>query len=67
MIVKVQLKKIIASTTIFGIVVDKVGYRQEFCQVILFEINKNSEVNFFCIILLLNLAISLNIKGSKKP
>ena len=52
------------SARIFGIMVRKFGYQQEFYLFILFEVDKSAEVNFYCIILLFDLAICLTIEGS---
>ena len=52
---------------IFGIVICKFGHQQEFCSVILFEVNKNAEIDFHRTFLSITLAICLRIKGSWEP
>lgn len=48
---------------VFCIILGKFGYWQEFNLVVLLEINKNLEINFYDIFLLINLAISIKIKN----
>lgn len=44
---------------IFSIIINKFYYRNKVCQIVLFLININLEVNFYCGILSFNLAINL--------
>ena len=66
MVAIVQLEWYIANTHILSIVINKLGYWQEPCSVILFEVDENSEVGFYRIILLFGLAVYLRIEGSWK-
>lgn len=60
----VKLKKYIASTYIFSIVICKFCHGQEPCPVVLLSINKNTKINLYCAILLHGLAVRLQIEYS---
>ena len=66
MISTIKLKKYMASTSIFSIVISKLCYGKKLYLIILLKVNKNLEVGFYYIILSFSLAISLWIKGDKK-
>ena len=51
---------------IFRIIVSKFSYRKELSPIILFVINKSSEIGFHRAVLSLSLAISLRVESSKK-
>lgn len=51
---------------IFGIIIYKFRYKQEFCFIVLLLINEKTDVNFYYIILLLNLAICRRLNSSRK-
>ena len=54
-----KLKKYIANINIFGIIISKFYYKKKLYLIILFKINKNFEIYFYYIILLLDLVIYL--------
>lgn len=58
-IAAVQLKKRVASASIFGIVICKFSYWQELGLIILFKIDENLKVSHYSTILPLGLAICL--------
>lgn len=58
-------KKRMINSYIFSIIIHKFSYKKEICRVILFKINKNSELNLYCTVLLCNLTICLKIKSNK--
>ena len=64
MIAVVQLKRRMTSAGIFGIVVRKFSHWQQYCPVILLEIDKGSKIGLHGTVLLLGLAVSLRIKDS---
>lgn len=64
MIVAVELKKYVASTYTLDIAISKFRHDQEPGLVILFLIEKDSEIRFYYIILLLCLTIHLQVKSS---
>lgn len=51
---------------IFGIIVGKFSDKKKPCLIIIFKIDKYSKVNLYNIILSLNLAICLLIKGDRE-
>ena len=59
MISIIEFKRYVAGTNIFNIVVDKLSYKKKSCPIILFEIDKNQNVNLYYAILSLDLAIRL--------
>ena len=63
MVAAVQLKKNVAGVYIFGIVISKLGHRQEPGPIVLFEINKGLEVGIHGAVLPLCLAVRLQVKG----
>lgn len=65
-IATVELQNCIASSCIFGSVIDKFNYRNKPSLIILLAIDKSFEIDFYYIVLPLSLAISLRIKSSKK-
>ncbi len=56
-----------AGAQILGVVVGKLSYQKEFSPMILFIINKGSEVSFYCTIIPLGLAINLRVESCRKP
>ena len=66
MIFVIKLKKYVAGTRIFGVVIGKLRYSKKPYLIILLEIDKSSKVGFFHTILPLSLAVRLWIEGSKK-
>ena len=62
----VELKKRVANTSIFGIIISKFCHRKKPYLVILFEIDKGLKVDFYYTILSFNLTIYLWIEGNKK-
>ena len=63
MISVVELKRREASASIFGVIVGKLSHWLELYRIILFEMDKTSEVGFYRTILSLSLAIRLRIEG----
>ena len=59
MIFVVELKRYMASASIFGVIIGKFNYEKKLCLVILFEVNKGSKVGFYYIILPFGLIIYL--------
>ena len=55
-----------AGASISGIIVGKLYYKKKLCLIILLKVDKSLEINFYCIILPLNLAVCLQIKGGRK-
>ena len=49
---------------IFCIIVSKFNYKKELSPIVLFEINKNSEIGLYCAILSLGLVISLRVESN---
>ena len=64
MISTVELKKSLANASILGIIVGKFRHEKKLCPIILFKVNKSLKVDFYCIILPLNLAVYLWVKSS---
>ncbi len=65
-IVIVELKRRIASICILGVVIGKLSHQKELNPIILFIIDKGSEVGFHCTVLPHGLAISLNVKSNRE-
>ena len=61
MVAVIQLKRHMASTYILSINISKLGRWQKPCPVILFKVNKNLEIKFYCTVLIFNPAIYLSI------
>ena len=55
-----------ANTCIFGIIISKLGYRQECNLIILLEIDKSLKISFYNTVLPLCLAICLRVKRGKE-
>ena len=66
MVATVEFKRRIAGVQILGIVVGKLSYCKEPSLIILFIIDKNSEIDLYYTVLPVDLAISLKVKNSKK-
>ena len=66
MISIVELKKRVAGTSIFGIIISEFCHKKKPYPVILFKIEKNSKVGFIYIILPFNLTIYLWIEDNRK-
>ena len=66
MISALKFKKHVANASIFGIIIGKFCYKKKLCLVILFEIDENSKIGFYCIILPLNLTVRLWMEGGRK-
>ena len=66
MISAIEFKRYIASAGIFGIVVGKLHNEKKLCLIILLEVNKSSEIGFYHIILLFNLAVCLWVKSNEE-
>lgn len=52
---------------VFRIIVSEFGYKKEPGPIVLFVINKNSEICLYFIVLPLGLAISLRVESSGEP
>ena len=63
MISAIELKKCVAGASILGIIVSKLCYGKKPCPIILFEVDKGSEVGFYHTILPLSLTIRLRVEG----
>ena len=66
MISAIELKKYVANAGILGIVIDKLCHRKKLCPIILFKVDKDSEINFYYTILPLSLAVCLQVEGGRK-
>ena len=66
MIFAIELKKCMAGAGILGIVVSKLRYGKKPCPIILFKVDKGSEVGFHRTILSLSLAVRLRVEGGGK-
>ena len=56
-----------ANIYILGVVVSKLGYRQEPYLIILFKIDKGSRIGLYDAVLLLRLTVYLRMERSEKP
>ena len=65
MIVLVALERYVPGTTIFRIVVYKLRYQSKPYIVILFKVNKSSEIHIYGTILTFGLIFNLKIKSNK--
>ena len=63
----VKLKRCVTNTNVFYIIISKFSHKKKFGLIILFVINKNLEINLYCIVLPLGLAINLWAKSNRKP
>ena len=50
-----------------GIIISKLGHWFKLASIILLEIDKDSEIRFYCAFLSLSLTVSLKMKYDKKP
>ena len=55
-----------ASTSIFDIIIDKFYYKKKLYLVVLFKIDKDLKISFYCIILFFSLTVHLWIKSDRK-
>ena len=62
MVAVIQLERYAIGVCIFGVVVQKLGHRQESCPVILFEVDKDSKVCLHRAVLLFRLPVCLRVK-----
>ena len=62
----VELKKHVPRTNVFCVILSKFRHRQKPCPVVLFVINEDSKVSFYCAILLLSLALGLRVKDGRE-
>ena len=67
MVAAVQLERSVAGACIFGIVISKLGHRQEPGPIILFEIDKGLKVSLHGAVLPLRLAVGLGVENGGKP
>ncbi len=63
----VYLKRCITGAGIFRIIVSKFRYRKKLGLIVLFVIDKSSEISFHCTVLSLSLAISLKVESNGEP
>ena len=66
MISAIKLEKCVAGAGILGIVLYKLCYGKKPYLIILFKIDKNSELGFYCTILSFDLTVRLLMKGGEK-
>ena len=66
MISAIELKKYVVGTGIHNIIVGQFRYDKKLCPIILLEVDKNLEVNFYHTILPLSLAVYLQVKGNRE-
>ena len=66
MIFIIELKKYVASTGIFGIIIGKFCYKKKLYLIILLKVDKNLKISFYYTILPFNLVVYLRIKSGKK-
>ena len=62
----VQLQRHMMIVCILSIIVSKLGYWYKPGLLVLFKINKDSEIQFYCTVLSLSLIVSLRVKSGKK-
>ena len=67
MVLAVKLKRYIPYSGMFCVIISEFCYRYEPRAVLLFVINKDFKVSFYCAVLPLNLTVSLRIEGCKEP
>ncbi len=65
MIVVIEFKRAVTSSSILSIIIYKLSHWQYFCPIILLLINKCSEVCFYYTILYLGLAIYLGVEDCR--
>ena len=65
MIFTIELKKYVANSSVFGVVVGKLRYKKKSWPIILLKVDKGSEVGFYCSILSLSLIKRLWVEGNK--
>lgn len=63
----VKFKQYVIYNYIFGIIVFEFSYKQKYCLLILFLIDKSLEIKFYYAILFFDLAIYLEMKSYRKP
>ena len=66
MIFAIELKKCVASTGIFGVIIGKLYYEKKPYLIILLKVDKNLEVSFYYAILLFGLIVYLWVKDNEK-
>ena len=66
MISIIELKKYLANIGIFGIIISILYYKKKPYIVILLEIDKDSKIGFYYMIVLFNLIVGLYIKSVRK-
>ena len=59
MISAIEFKRCVAGADVFGVIVTKLPYGKKLYQIILLEVDKSLELDFYCTILPLNLAVCL--------
>lgn len=55
----IQLKKYITNAGVFCIIIGKLNHWKKLCLILLFKVDKDLKVNFYNIVLLLNLIVYL--------
>ena len=63
MIFVIELKRRMTGADILGIIISKLHHKKKPCPIILFEIDKNPKVGFYCAILPLSLAVCLQVES----
>ena len=63
----VELEKRVPHASVFCVIISVFRHGQESHPVVLFVINKDSKVSFYCTVLLLSLVVGLRVKGSREP
>ena len=64
MIFILELKKYVASASIFNIIISKFYYKKKLYLIILFKIDKSLKISFYYTILSFDLAIYFKIEGN---
>ena len=64
MIPAIELKKCMANASILGIVIGKLCHGKKPCPIILFKVDKDSEVSFYLTILPFGLTFRLWVEGN---
>ena len=59
MISAIELEKYVANTGILGVIVGELRYGKKPCSIILLEVDKSLEIDFYYTILLLHLTVYL--------
>ena len=66
MIFAIELKKCVVGARVLGVIIGKLCYKKKPCPIILLEVNKGLEVDFFCTILPFSQSVYLGVKNNEE-